>query len=354
MRSVIVVGAGQSGIAAAGALLASGLRPVVLEAGQDTAGSWPRYYDSLRLFTPAHFNTLPGLPFPGDPERYPTRDEVADYLRARAAALDCAMHTGQRVVTVTRTAGGYLARTEQGAEFTGAAVVAATGSFDSPHRPELPGLAGYTGTVLHAADYHRPAPFAGQRVVVVGSGNSAVQIAVELAEHARVSLASRTPVRYATSEPVPGGSRFWSVLAAASRIPAGPLFGHGSVPVLDTGGYRAAIEAGRPDRRELFTGARDSSLRWPTGDAEHVDTVILATGYRPALDYLRPLGVLDETGLPEQRFGLSRTQRGLAYLGLEYQRTILSATLHGVGRDAGHIARTLAARMTRAARRPRY
>src|SRR5690606_24371460 len=79
--SAIVIGAGQAGIAAALALQERGLRPLVLEAGDDTAGSWPHYYDSLRLFTPAHLDGLPGRPFPGDPNRYPTRDEVADYLR---------------------------------------------------------------------------------------------------------------------------------------------------------------------------------------------------------------------------------------------------------------------------------
>ncbi|RZQ59526.1 flavin-containing monooxygenase [Amycolatopsis suaedae] len=335
MRQVIVVGAGQSGLAAARALLDRGLRPLVLEAGADTAGSWPHYYASLRLFTPAHFNTLPGLGFPGDPDRYPTRDEMADYLRAVAAGLDCEIRTGHRVSEVTRADGHYRVRTRHGAEFTAAAVVAATGSFGNPYRPRLAGLAGYTGTVVHASEYHDPAPYAGKRVVVVGAGNSAVQIAVELAEHARVSLASRAPIRYATTEPVPAGSRFWSVLSAAGRLPAGSLFGRGAIPVLDIGGYGTAIAAGRPDRRDLFVRADDDTLHWADGTAERVDVVILATGYRPALDYLRPLAE------PRQRNGLSRRHPGLAFVGLEYQRTILSATVHGVGRDARHVARVL-------------
>ena len=84
----IVVGAGQAGLAAARSLLARGLNPVVLEAGPEPVGSWPRYYDSLVLFSPARYSALPGLPFPGDPQRYPHRDEVVDYLRRYAATLD--------------------------------------------------------------------------------------------------------------------------------------------------------------------------------------------------------------------------------------------------------------------------
>ncbi|MGK8465848.1 NAD(P)-binding domain-containing protein [Nocardia cyriacigeorgica] len=103
--SAIAIGAGQAGIAAALALQDRGLRPLVLEAGDDTAGSWPHYYESLRLFTPAHLDGPPGRPFPGDPNRYPTRDEVADYVRQCAKELT--VRTGQRVHTVTRIDGGY-------------------------------------------------------------------------------------------------------------------------------------------------------------------------------------------------------------------------------------------------------
>lgn len=339
-----MIGGGQSGIAAAKALLELGARPLVLEAGAEATGSWPHYYDSLKLFTPAWFNALPGAAMPGDPNRYPTRAEVADYLRGCAERLDCEIRTGHRVTSVTRDAGGFLVRTEHGAELTGTSVVAATGVFANPHRPELPALAGYTGAVRHAADYRSPQQFAGQRVVVVGAGNSAVQIAVELAERAEVTLATRKPIQYATNQPIPGDSRFWSALSAAARLPLGPLLGHGAIPVVDIAGYKEAIDAGEPDRRDMFTAADGTSLRWPDGTTEHVDTVVLATGYRPALDYLRPLGALDEAGRPRQRNGISRTHPGLTFVGLEHQRTILSGTMHGAGRDARHVARRLTAR----------
>lgn len=126
------------------------------------------YYDSLRLFTPAHLDSLPGRPFPGDPNRYPTRDEVADYLRQCAKELT--VRTGQRVHMVSRIDGGYRVQTTEGAEFTASVVIAASGMFGNPHRPNIPALNTYTGKVMHSADYRSPEAFAGQRVVVIGSG----------------------------------------------------------------------------------------------------------------------------------------------------------------------------------------
>lgn len=357
MQSAVVIGGGQAGIAAARALGAQGFETVVLEAGPEPVGSWPHYYDSLVLFTPRSFNGLPGLPMPGDPAGYPTRDEVVDYLRSCAAATDSDFRTEKRVSEVRADdgdagSGGFLVRTSDGDEFTAGVVVAASGMFGRPYRPGLPGLESFTGQVMHSADYRRPEQLAGRRVVVVGAGNSAVQIAVELAEHADVTLTSRKPVVYATNEPVPGDSRIWRVLTAAGRLPIGPWFGHGSIPVLDIGGYKAALDAGRPPRRELFTAAEGSKLGWSDGTFEEVDTVLLATGFRPDHEYLRPLGALDEHGRPRQRHGISTTVRGLAFVGLEYQRTFLSGTLHGVGRDAAYVAARLARVRGRGGRRP--
>ena len=117
LADVAIVGGGQSGLAAAHVASRAGLHPVLLEAGAEPVGSWPYYYDSLRLFSPARFSALPGRPFAGDGERYPSRDEVVDYLRAYAAALDADVRCGQRVETVERDEDDRLiARTAAGLE----------------------------------------------------------------------------------------------------------------------------------------------------------------------------------------------------------------------------------------------
>ncbi|MFD5492608.1 flavin-containing monooxygenase [Streptomyces sp. NPDC127091] len=347
---VVVIGGGQSGLATTHALLRRGLRPVVLEASGRAAGSWPRYYDSLTLFSPARYSSLPGMPFPGgDPDRYPHRDEVVAYLTAYADRLDADIRTGQRVTSVRWAGSGFDVVLEGGGRLAARAVVAASGSFGRPHRLALPGLEEFTGQVLHAADYRSPAPFTGRRVVVVGAGNSAVQIAAELAGTTHVTLATRQPVTFAAQRTLGRDLHFWLTRTGLDTAPLGRLLRRPPAqPVLDDGRYRAALAAGRPERRPLFTGADGTKLTWPDGEREEVDALVLATGYRPDLPYLAPLdGALDAAGNPRHREGLATGVPGLAFVGLEWQRSLSSNSLRGVGRDAERIARRLAAYLAR-------
>lgn len=341
---VVVIGGGQSGLAAAHALVRHGLRPVLLEASDRPAGSWPRYYDSLRLFSPARYSSLPVLPFPGDPDRLPHRDEVVAYLTACADRLDAEIRTGRRVTSVRRGGDGFEVACAGGDRLSVRAVVAASGTFGHPHRPALPGLEEFTGRVLHTADYRSPAPFAGRRVVVVGAGNSAMQIAAELAGTARVTLATRAPLRFAAQRTLGRDLHFWLTRTGLDTAPFGRLLRRPPPqPVLDDGRYRAALAAGRPGRRPLFTGAEGARLVWADGEREEVDAVLLATGYRPDLPYLAHLdGVLDAAGRPRQRDGLAPAVPGLAFVGLDWQRSFSSNSLRGVGRDANRVARHLA------------
>ncbi|MFG3495814.1 flavin-containing monooxygenase [Streptomyces sp. NPDC047928] len=347
---VAVIGGGQSGLTTARALLRQGLQPVVLEASDRPAGSWPRYYDSLTLFSPARYSSLPGMPFPGaDPGRYPHRDEVVAYLTAYAAALDADIRTGSRVAGVRRADGGFTLELEGGDRLSARAVVAASGTFGHPHRPELPGLGAFTGTVLHAADYRAPGPFAGQRVVVVGAGNTAVQTAAELAKVARVTLACRGPVRFARQRILGRDLHAWLRRTGLDTAPLGRFLRKPPTQlVIDDGRYRAAVAQGAPDRRPLFTGADGAEVAWPDGGREKVDTILLATGYRPDLPYLAGLdGALDAAGRPRHREGVAAGVPGLAFVGLEWQRSLSSNSLRGVGLDAARVARHLAARLGR-------
>ncbi|WP_106400825.1 flavin-containing monooxygenase [Actinocorallia populi] len=337
---LIIIGAGQAGLATAHAARDAGLSAVVLEASQQAAGSWPRYYDSLTLFSPARRSALPGLPFPADPGHYPARDEVVAYLGDYAARLGADIRTGHRVSKVASNGSDTFEVAADGAEsLTAPMVIAATGAFSRPHLPELPGIESFTGTVLHSSDYRRPEPSAGQRVVVVGGGNSAVQIAIELAEHAHVTLATRHPLRFMPQRLLGHDVHRW--LAWSGLDGAGwarPLLTGGKgTPVFDTGTYRQAIAAGRPDRRPMFTRLDGDQVFWSDGTRERIDTVLLATGYRPGVDYLSGTGALDDDGRPLHRGGVSSACPGLGFVGLEWQRSFASATLRGVGPDARHV-----------------
>ncbi|MGK5555690.1 flavin-containing monooxygenase [Actinomadura kijaniata] len=336
---VIVIGGGQAGLATAHVARALGLEPLVLEAADRPAGSWPHYYDSLTLFSPARRSALPGLPFPGDPDGYPGRDEVVAYLGDYAARLDADIRTGHRVERVAAGPDGFEVVTTGGEGFAAPMVVAATGAFSRPHRPRPPGLETFTGEVLHSAGYRSPEGFEGRRVVIVGGGNSAVQIGAELAAVARVTLATRRPLRFLAQKVLGRDMHLW--LAWTGLDSAGwarPLLTGGKgTPVFDTGAYRAQIATGNPDRRPLFTRLDGDHVAWSDGARERVDAVLLATGYRADVDYLGGLGALDEAGRPLHRGGVSTTRPGLGYVGLEWQRSFASATLRGVGADARHV-----------------
>ena len=343
-ETVIVIGAGQSGLAASRALRAHGLSPVVLEAAETPGGSWPRYYDSLTAFSPARYSALDGQTFAGDPDRYPHRDEVTDYLRRYAAGLDVEIRYRTRVTAVhPHPRDGFVVQVADGDPLVAAGIVAASGSFDNPHVPTLTGQQDFTGRQLHSADYRNPGSFRGQRLVVVGGGNTAMQISYELAKVADVTLATHRPIEFFPQCLNGRDVHHWLTTSGFDQLP--PDWLARILParfVMDTGDYANALTSGRLDRRAIFTRLDADTVIWPNGTSESVDSIIYATGYRPNLGYLEPLGALD-AGTPKQAGGISTTHLGLVYVGLEFQRSFASNTLRGVYTDAEYVAAPLVA-----------
>jgi putative flavoprotein involved in K+ transport len=341
---VVVIGAGQSGLAAARVLNELNVPVVVLEAGDRAAGSWPGYYDSLRLFSPAEFSSMPGLPFPGDPDRYPGRDEVAAYLQRYAATIPVEIQTSTRAISVREDDRGFIVATADGRELQAAGIVAASGSFTNPYRPVFPGQSGFTGRLLHVAEYRIPAPYEGMRVVVVGAGNSAAQVANELARVADVTIAARHPLRFMPQRIGGRDLHYWLRQTGFDSLPAPWLrMIRGGSLITDSVGLRQSLADGLLDIRPMFTALDRDDVVWDENQREQVDAIILATGYRPSLDYLEDLGALDPFGAPLHTAGVSTTHLGLVYLGLEHQRSFASNTLRGVSGDAAAVAAPLAA-----------
>ncbi|MEV0888580.1 NAD(P)-binding domain-containing protein [Streptomyces microflavus] len=340
---LIVIGAGQSGLATAALAPRHGFaRVLVLESARESGGAWPRCYDSLTLFSPARYSALPGMRFPGDPDRYPLRDDVVNYLRAYAERLPASIRTSTTVASVTRQDDVWRVRSKDGREFTAAAVVAATGDFGTPFLPDTPGRTEFGGRVLHAADYRSPHVFAGQRVIVVGGGNSAIQIAAELGPLADTTLATRRPVAWTPQRPLGRELHWWLKHTRLDTAPIRRLLAKVPVSVIDDGTYRAALDRHGVDRRAMFSRFTTDGVLWADGTREPVDAVVFATGYRPTFGYLTGSGALDEAGAPIHRGGVSTTAEGLGFVGMEFQRSFSSKTLRGVGRDAKYVLRQLA------------
>ncbi|MGH1450932.1 MAG: flavin-containing monooxygenase [Pseudomonadaceae bacterium] len=348
MFDVIVIGAGQAGLAAAHALQQAGLKFHVLEASDRAAGSWPRYYDSLSLFSPARYSGLPGLAFPGNPERYPVRDEVIHYLEsyARHFAFPIAFRT--RVARVQREAGYFSVITDNGDSWSARTVISASGPFNQPYIPSFPSLEHFTGQILHSADYRKPADIAGSRVAVVGGGNSAIQIAWELASSHEVTISSRHPLRFLAQRPLGRDLHHWLTLSGLDTLPLGRWCGWSpATPVLDPGVYRRALAEGVINQRRLFDQITPNGLLWGK-EEQTVDTLLMATGFRPCPDYLEGLDGCSAANAAQQRGGVSNTVPGLFFVGMAWQQSNASATLRGVGHDARRVVK----RITRLLEKP--
>lgn len=338
----IVIGGGQAGLASGYYLKKKGLRFLILESNNQSTGSWPGYYDSLKLFSPARFSSLPGLKYPGDPNGYPKRDEVIHYLQSYREKFQLPVKTNQRVESIQKDDEIFAIRTTAGDMFRTRTVINATGSFSNPYTPQIPGQEVFRGRILHSSEYRIPGPFYNQRVVVVGRGNSAVQIGVELAEVSQTSLAVLRPVQFVNQRVWGQDLHFWIRLIGFDTFPFW-LFGRtapNSSAVNDTGQYKDRIAAGKPDQQPMFTSFYEEGIIWRDGSKEPVDTVIFATGYRPYLPFLQSIGALDTEGRPRHKAGISNVP-GLYYVGLEGQRSFASATLRGVGPDAKFVVKRL-------------
>jgi putative flavoprotein involved in K+ transport len=214
--------------------------------------------------------------------------------------------------------------------------------------PVLPGQDTFAGRLLHVAHYRGPRQYAGERVVVVGAGNSAVQVGYELAQAASVTLATRHPLTFHPQHREGRDLHYWLVTSGFDLLPPEWLSHYpGGRWVIDPGKYRHAVDTGLMDRRPMFTAFDADGVIWADGTRERVDTVVFATGYRPDLGYLRPLGALDGD-LPMHSGGISATHPGLVYLGLEFQRSFSSTTLRGAYRDAEQVIAPLVAHVRNA------
>jgi putative flavoprotein involved in K+ transport len=332
----IVVGGGQAGLTAGYYLRQSGIPFLILDAEPRSGQSWRERWDSLVLFTVARYSELPGVPFPGDPEHFPGKDEIADYLEPYARTFELPVRHGARVVDLERRADGYRLSTESDS-FEAGQVIIATGAYQNPYIPPLAGRLSHEVMQLHSAAYRNPEQIPAGTVLVVGSANSGCQIAVDLAEGGhRVHLArgQRLPT---LPYRILGKSLHWwgDKLGLISAPLEGSLRGstqRGDL-LVGTSPRRVARRHG-VQLHARTVAAEGTSVRFADDRRLQVDTVIWATGYRSDYSWIQA-PILDEEGLPRHRRGVTDSP-GL-YLGMHNQYSRGSSLIYFVREDAAYI-----------------
>jgi putative flavoprotein involved in K+ transport len=332
-----VIGGSQAGLAMAWHLAQHGRRFVVLEAGPEVGHTWRSRWDSLTLFTPTQYDSLPGMPFPGAPSTYPGKDAVADYLRAYAAAFSLPVRLNARVTELHKTAEGFEIRT-QDQTYRARQVVVATGPFQVPFVPPAAQRLDDSVTQLHSAGYRNPQALPPGPVLVVGGGNSGFQIAGELAAAGRqvdLSIGTKMPV---LPQQLVGRDLFWWLtrlgllrVSVASR-PGRRMSRRDFI----IGSSRRRLRAAGVQFRPGVAEAQKRSVRFTDGITLDVGTVVWATGYRSDYSWIGIPGVVRD-GTVIHRRGATQIP-GLYFLGLSWQHTRGSALLGFVRDDAAYLA----------------
>ncbi|HEX5468002.1 MAG TPA: NAD(P)/FAD-dependent oxidoreductase [Gaiellaceae bacterium] len=339
---VAVVGGGQAGLAMGYYLARQGRSFVILERGDSLAPAWRERWDSLTLFTPRRYSGLPGLSFPGDPDGYPTRDEVIEYLERYAETFELPVELGSEVRRLRSENGRFILELD-GRTIAAGQVVVATGPFQ---KPRVPGLAEALDPGVwqaHSTGYRRPSDVPEGTVLVVGGGNTGFQIAKELSATHTVLLAvgsrqSPLPQRIA------GRDLFWwltktRVLSTTVESRLGSRLQYrdtliGSSPRELRRRYGVAL-------KPRASAASGRTVTFEDGSQIDVDAVIWATGYRPDYSWI-DLEVLDSGGRLHHRRGVTDVP-GLYFLGLTWQWTRGSALIGWVKDDAEFIAEQIGA-----------
>lgn len=329
---------GQAGLAMGYYLKQAGVRFLLIDQGAAVGEVWRKRYDSLTLFTPRMYSSLPGLSLVGEPHGFPTKDEIADYLQQYADEMNLPIQLNTAVQQATRTVDGFQIETSQGIFFA-QNVVVATGPFQTKQIPAFSQALSPDVVQLHSSDYRNPGQLREGNVLVVGGGNSGAQIAVELTKEKQTYLAVSQKLRYFPLT-MQGKSIFWwldqvGILEARNTSIVGKLLQRQGDPVFGKD-LKHAIMDGSIQLKERVTSAEEDRISFRDASSLPVNNIIWATGFRRTYHWLCIEGVLDDQQKVLHERGVSEIP-GLYFLGLPWQSRRGSSLLQGVGEDARFI-----------------
>ena len=328
--NTIIIGASAAGLASAACLKRANIPYILLEQHQHVAHAWRNHYDRLHLHTPKSGSDLPYMKMPAHYSHYPSRQQVVDYMENYAKELDLQPQFGQKVTAVQRENGHWLTSTET-ETYTSQNVIIATGETNKPHLPKWQGQDSFQGTIIHSSQYKNGKPYQGKKVLVVGFGNSACEIALDLCEHGAIpSMAVRTPVNVIPRDlfgiPILQIGILLGVFSPKiadmigyplTRLIIGDITKYGlkkqpygpieqihkdkQIPLLDIGTMKMIREG----KIKVFAAGLDrfegNTVYFTDGKQAKFDDIVLGTGYRPALnEFLHDAeAALNENGEPK-------------------------------------------------------
>ncbi|MBB3038307.1 ArsO family NAD(P)H-dependent flavin-containing monooxygenase [Hoyosella altamirensis] len=332
----VVIGGGQAGLACGYYLRRAKLDYIILDDQDEPGGAWRHTWPSLRLFSPASFASLPGWFMPEyDSGGFPPREHVLDYLRRYEHRYQLPVRRPVTAHSVSSDASGFAVETSGGI-FQGRTIISATGTWRQPHCPTYPGLADFSGRHIHSAHYTGPDSFVGQRVAVVGGGNSGAQIAAELAPLTTLSWLTSRPPRYLPDD-VDGRILFQVATEYARNVTAGRPAGN---KITDLGDIvavpevRKARDAGILVAEPMFERITADGAAWADGTTRAFDTIIWCTGFRPAVGPLKDLHLRTIDGHIATHGTQAAADSRVFLVGYGDWTGPASATLLGVGRTA--------------------
>jgi putative flavoprotein involved in K+ transport len=347
----VVVGGSQAGLAVGYHLARRGVPFVILDAHQRIGDAWRQRWDSLRLFTPARYNALPGMPFPAPAHSFPTKDEVADYLEAYARRFDLPLRTGVSVDRLSRNGNGFVL-TAGDRRFDAEQVVVATGAYQTPKVPALASKLDPTIVQMHSTEYRNPSQLRDGGVLVVGAGNSGAEIARE-ASHGHQTWLSGRDTGHEPTRPGTVPDRLlmpllWFIVTHVLTVktPIGRMvkrkFRDRGIPLARV--RRSDLAEAGVERVPRTTGVQDGLPELEDGRVLDVANVIWCTGFEPDFSWIG-LPILGDEGHPVHDRGVMGSEPGLYFVGLVFLYSLSSVLIGGVGRDAEYIATHIASRV---------
>ncbi|MES5893342.1 NAD(P)-binding domain-containing protein [Bacillus cereus group sp. RP43] len=338
MLDAIIVGAGQAGLTMGYYLKQAGYSFLLLEAGKRIGDSWRNRYDSLQLFTPREFSSLPGMILKGEGNGFPYKDEIATYLEEYTRFFQLPVQVQTEVLKIRKKKEIYEIHTPKEI-LQSKKVIIATGGFQQPYIPSFSKHLSSHIFQIHSSQYKSPSQVPKGTVLVVGGGNSGMQIAVELAKTHEVTMSISHSLTFLPLHLFRKSIFNWlekiGLLYAETNTKRGKWFQKRKDPIFGFEG-KELIHNGAIKLQEKVVSASENNIMFQNGNTYSAESVIWSTGFVQGYKWIEIEKAVNENGFPNHIKGISPV-RGLYYIGLPWQSQRGSALICGVGRDAAYL-----------------